>query len=449
MIPFRTFCKYPSQLLPLRFVPPLNHHGPAHSSVESRSSEITGARVSPRTAYVPKGAPLVHSLTVSSTHSLTVVAPLFTSEHLDRIVVSRLTLEENAQEAYGFHAAYPQPPAANTLSLEEKSLVEYLFQSWKRAEDIKRSQNPQKNPERWAMLVKVQELCISYTGLLLQYPDMFPQPASIQVLGASLLLPRLMVDPEQWNAMPDGFLEALVLRFSEEGLQEIFGPLLNGISADMRSKTITTNYMPALRAMVRMVSYKPLAHLITQLPSFNPPGLPTRSFEVASMLGPFFRLSTFGSDDLALAQAHFGNPYQRTRANVESAFTSLRLSLQTIQEALYQMVMAIVKASPEAKEAVLQWFASVLHMNEDRAKMHIADRTKISTEGFMSNILAVLLRLCDPIMDFGYTKIHLIDPEYFKSKRIDISKLTKLNATPEEEKEYFGYDRGNFFVLIL
>lgn len=57
----------------------------------------------------------------------------------------------------------------------------------------------------------------------------------------------------------------------------------------------------------------------------------------------------------------------------------------------------------------------------------------------MNNIFAVLLRMCDPIMDFDFTKLHLINADYLKqSKRLDLSKLTKLNATPDEEKSYFG-----------
>lgn len=46
--------------------------------------------------------------------------------------------------------------------------------------------------------------------------------------------------------------------------------------------------------------------------------------------------------------------------------------------------------------------------------MHV-DRKTVSSEGFMFNIVQVLLRLCEPIMDMQFSKLHLIDPHYYKS----------------------------------
>jgi ubiquitin conjugation factor E4 B len=159
---------------------------------------------------------------------------------------------------------------------------------------------------------------------------------------------------------------------------------------------------------------------------------------MASILGPFFRFSPFGTDDPKLAEENFGMPSQRTRTNVDTVWHSYRLSLRNLHSMLHQITYLIIKSSPDAKEAMLTYFASVITRNEARAKMHIQDSKTVSSDGFMCNIYAVLLKLCDPIMDPAYSKLHLIDTEYLKvQKRFDISKLTKLNATPEEEKEYF------------
>lgn len=308
---------------------------------------------------------------------------------LDRIIVARLQLENNSSEQFGYHAA-EHGFSDNALLPVDKSLVDYLVRSWIRADELKRSTNALRYPERVEYLSEIQTLCVSYAGLLLQMPDMFPQPAAVQALGSAVVVPKLVADPEQPHALPSGFLVSLVARFAEEGLAEIAGPWINGLSADMRAKTMCDDYMPPLRALGALMNYKPIATLVTSLPAFNPPGMTARVMELASVLGPFFRLSPLyvhrgdasvlatnfklslannsthdsGLDDPKLAASHFGNAMQRTRANVDSAWTSLRLALNLIQQELFQISMAIVRASPESKEALLDWFATVLRKNE-------------------------------------------------------------------------------------
>lgn len=367
---------------------------------------------------------------------------------LDRVIVGRLSLEVNATEGKGYWAAL-SAHKAQPSSVEETSSFHYLLHVWKAAASIKRSLNRQRYGDRFETLEALQALCVSYAGLLLQFPDMFPQPPTVQERGAALVVESIIEDADSDREIPEDFLAALVDRFNDDNLMGVFGPILTGLSAKMRLQTLSTSFMPPLRTMVRLMAYKPLASSVVTLPSFNPAGTTARTMEVLSLLGPFFRLSVFGNDQPQFASSQFGLEHQRNRQNVESVFISMRMAMQSVHEAQYHICMALIRASPESKEALLQWFATVIKRNEDRGKMHIADPNNVSTEGFMSNLFIVLLKMSEPIMGLGFPKSHLIDPNYFLlSKRLDISKLTKLNATPDEEKEYFDGEAMDVLVCF-
>lgn len=70
--------------------------------------------------------------------------------------------------------------------------------------------------------------------------------------------------------------------------------------------------------------------------------------------------------------------------------------------------------------------------------MRVDPRT-VSSDGYMINLQAVLLKLFEPVMDARFSKIDKVDPAYYKSsKRIDISEETKIRGAKEEADAYFG-----------
>ena len=131
--------------------------------------------------------------------------------------------------------------------------------------------------------------------------------------------------------------------------------------------------------------------------------------------------------------------------------------------------MAIVKAAPkpgasgiDSKEAVLQYFADAINSNSARGKMQVrtevvgefavsdsntnviylgpkVDRQTVATDGFMCNILGVLLKMSDGFVDSKYSKIHLIDVDYYKySHRTPITDHTRINSDTTSAEEYFS-----------
>lgn len=75
------------------------------------------------------------------------------------------------------------------------------------------------------------------------------------------------------------------------------------------------------------------------------------------------------------------------------------------------------------------------------------DRRTVASDGFMINNLSVLMDFCTPFMDASFSKIDKIDPEYLRkcNGRIDVSEMTKMHATQQEAKEFYG--KGDQSIL--
>ncbi|RUS13574.1 LOW QUALITY PROTEIN: hypothetical protein BC937DRAFT_95103 [Endogone sp. FLAS-F59071] len=89
-----------------------------------------------------------------------------TSDIFDRTLIARLSIDPNDPgEEYAEFAAELYTP-----------LFEYLLGCWRRAHEIKRGvSSPVVFQQRIGVLDKAKELLVSYAGLVLQMPDMFPQ----------------------------------------------------------------------------------------------------------------------------------------------------------------------------------------------------------------------------------------------------------------------------------
>ena len=73
---------------------------------------------------------------------------------------------------------------------------------------------------------------------------------------------------------------------------------------------------------------------------------------------------------------------------------------------MFTIINNIVRSGPAARESVLAYFAHILRLNEKRAQMQVDPQT-VASEGFMHNIAAVLLDLCDPFMDVKASKVYI------------------------------------------
>ncbi len=68
-----------------------------------------------------------------------------------------------------------------------------------------------------------------------------------------------------------------------------------------------------------------------------------------------------------------------------------------LQSLLHQTVMQLLKCK-DTRDPVLNWIANVLNGNQGRTKLQL-DRFTTSSEGFILNLGAILLKLCAPFTD--------------------------------------------------
>lgn len=133
---------------------------------------------------------------------------------------------------------------------------------------------------------------------------------------------------------------------------------------------------------------------------------------------------------------YFSNPTDRDRSTIQAAQKTLQASLFTLQERLFGVLNAIVRSGPVGRETVLALLARIVEANKRRAGSRVPRET-VSSDGFMANVFAVVLRFAEPFMDVAFSKLDKVDPHFFlKSKRIDLGDVTRLRATQAEADEY-------------
>jgi ubiquitin conjugation factor E4 B len=173
--------------------------------------------------------------------------------------------------------------------------------------------------------------------------------------------------------------------------------------------------------------------------------------EWQSLLGPLTRLSVYPREFASVWKTYFSDPTDRKVADIDANKANLRHTLDALQSSLFNIYNAIVRASPASREGVLSFFELVIRLNEKRAGMRV-DHRSVSSDGYMTNLHVVLLKLFEPVMDSSFSKIDKVDPEYYRySSRIDITEETKVHATKEEADQYFGTERksANFISDIF
>lgn len=356
-------------------------------------------------------------------------------QFLDRIIVARLSLDPAEP--------HPELPAdiAKTLTVYH---FDYLLHCWKGANEIRkntvlRSKNLEKSAldQRLEVLDNVKALLVSYSGLVIQIPDMFPQHYG-QALGPQQLVSRLKALPDSAQGLPSEYLQELIARFNGDGLDMILGPAITAISSELNAQNILGECKTNIQAFAYLCDNKAIATMITHLEEFNPDNVTAKNMEQVSLLGPLFRLSAYPDAAPKVAESYFQNSENRNAADINSCKNGLRGSVQNIQRSMFGICNSVIRADPSARDQLLEYFAHIIRLNEKRAQMQV-DTATVSSDGFMHNIAAVLLMFCNPFLDIRASKIDKIDPTYFRtSKRIDVAEDTKINATKEQSDAYNG-----------
>jgi len=271
-------------------------------------------------------------------------------------------------------------------------------------------------------------LIMSYAGLVLSEPESFGEERTPEALAAMLLR----------DVVPGGFIRALVDRFGSsededdrETLQAVFSRVFSALVVVVgRSSLMRSDFLPPLRALSSLVgTYRPLAEVLTRMDTFAPEEgiINGIHLERATVLGPFFALTAMQEDPL-VAREYFTKSSERSKADIDSAIVSLQESIRVLRSGLFEVCMALCKAGAGPREALLKWFALAMKHNARRTAIHF-DRQVVSGDGFVLNVMDVLLRIAEPFSHPSSEKLAKVDPTYVQSThRIDYSDETRLAA---------------------
>ncbi|GLB45696.1 putative ubiquitin elongating factor core [Lyophyllum shimeji] len=377
----------------------------------------------------------------------------------DRLLISRLKIDRSASSS--------DPELLASLPAEETTF-EYLVGAWRRVNEaraalVQKKDSPSNTRLASERLEKLRGLLISYIGFTLQEPKMFPQPSSRpigrpEVINAILSL-RPATDPYQTSPSElrlhsltqpeiEQLLRELADRFEDgDRIDGILGPVVEGLvfhESLFRPEGLfnrDSHWRGVVKCLEVLVSVKSIAMMMTRMKEWNPAHATAATFEKVSLLGPVCRLGMFPDEWPTISKSYFLAPTKRTGRDIEWSLITMRETLNTLQNALFQIFNKIARASPEAREAVLQYFYRVISLNSRRAGTHVEPRT-VTSDSFMINLQSVLYRFAEPFMDAGYTKIDRIDPLFYaRSSYIDLKNEARINATWEEAVEWENAQR--------
>ncbi|KAJ5143935.1 uncharacterized protein N7515_002722 [Penicillium bovifimosum] len=324
--------------------------------------------------------------------------------------------------------------------------LDYLLPCWKRITKLHKGfRRTGDGDPKYQVLCEARRLCMSYCIFAITMPEMFGFESS----PATSLATYLIVDPEDDKGIDFEFINEAVRRFDEDDLvKPAFISAVEQLSAELVFKDINSDYKPYATALRNLVRHASIATAITESSIFNS-SMDPALFEKVTLLGPWFSLSPLQAK---VTLTYFSSPKTRDQAYISNAQRSLRMTQQMLSSDLFDIINHLIRASKEARDRVLDWFATALNINHKRRAMQV-DPNQVSSDGFMFNITTCLDQLCEPFMDPAFTKIDRIDADYLhRDSRVDMRDETKINADQHASDAFYAKKVGgdsNFITEIF
>ncbi|KAJ9376382.1 hypothetical protein DTO063F5_8814 [Paecilomyces variotii] len=344
----------------------------------------------------------------------------------------RAELEEQGRDLRIDVSVLDQALLEAASNLDRQKPLDYLLPCWKRVSRLYKGFKKSRDDDpKFDVIREARRLCMSYCIFAITMPEMF----GLDPPDQSPLKPYLLLDPEEDRGIDMDFLVEAVRRFPEdESIKPAFISAVEGLSQDLAEKNINDDYKPYVMALRNLVRHAAIASAITESSIFNATQDPP-TFETKTLLGPWFRLSPLHG---SVTTSYFSSPKTRDQGYILTAQRSLRMTQQMLNSDLLDVINHLIRASKDAREKVLDWFATAVNINHKRRAMQVDPKT-VSSDGFMFNITTCLDHLCEPFMDAGFTKIDRIDAAYLHRKpRVNMRDETKINADQHASDEFYS-----------
>lgn len=159
--------------------------------------------------------------------------------------------------------------------------------------------------------------------------------------------------------------------------------------------------------------------------------------EKETFLGPFFRLTTFYDYfSMVVGDTLFKGIATLLVHELQDIKLNVRMEINLMHADLHKIMFNLLKNKDISKKPTLTWIAYAIEGNKTRAMMR-ENFEQCSSDGFLLNLNAVLLRLCEPFVIKGDTSLHQISPAFSMTKLIiDFRSETKTCANTQQVEQY-------------
>ncbi|KAJ5485033.1 hypothetical protein N7539_005021 [Penicillium diatomitis] len=309
--------------------------------------------------------------------------------------------------------------------------LDYLLPCWNRIQD--RMRKPDTDTKRWDIICEAKRLCLSYCVFAITMPEMF----GVESSNESPLARQLLLSPDDGmrRGITPEFLREVSGKFEDDdSLKPALISAVEELSSQLALKDANGEIQPYMMAMRNLVENPAIAAAMTESSLFNVAATPP-TFETTTLLGPWYRLSPLQPK---VTMSYFSTPKTRDQGFIVNSQSSLRMMQNMIQGDLDYITTKILRASPEAKNRFLDWVATALNLNHKRRAMQVKPE-EVASDGFMFNLTSTLDKLCGPIMNIDFRKIHTFHAEYFqRNPRIDMRDETKINADQHASEAFYS-----------
>lgn len=345
---------------------------------------------------------------------------------LEQALFERLLLEEPSKSIIN-------PPQNGVMDIHviQTDAIAYLFECFKRVNKIL---TVNKNEDIKKELVEMKQLVLRNVSTALKQPELY----EAQDLNSQFL--QLFYDLDDSNSELSLFINEVVeelIKGEDDIYQAVFQaikPILDYVHKQIANSTLISFKHVTFSFLQIFANNKYLADAL--IDHSTPKKLDVGSGFSNTLLGAIFCLS-------CLPKTNEGRYEFFDKPSMESARTSegtIWTSLTVINDNMHQLFLTLLKISPQTKHKVLKWFADCLHANASRGKLSNAHQEDFLgmignltvSDGYMLNVSAVLLRLCQPFISDMNNKILKIDPTYCAAK-----------ITSEEEAQRKGVHMHN------
>ncbi|OAA44088.1 ubiquitin conjugation factor E4 [Beauveria brongniartii RCEF 3172] len=312
---------------------------------------------------------------------------------------------------------------------DDKPLMSYLLPCWKRA--VKQAAQKTGSSTRQQLHEEAKRLCMSNCLFAITMPDLYGRSANP---NHDTIAPQLLRGPTDENGICLDFISEAIKRFDEDdAIPDVFNDAMVRISSQLALSSMNDNYKPHVQALLLYTRFPILITNLSKHATFNMPQS-AAGIEKHTLLGPFFRLSPLQPE---VIKSYFPGARSIDKGRIKNAQDALRMVLRTHQTDLFTISSAFIRAGPDTRSRMLDWFAYIMNTNHKRRAIQV-DPREVASNGFMLNIATIMDQFCEPFMDNDFSKVAKIDIKYLRRKpRIDIKDETKINADQATADKYY------------